>query len=86
MASSSKAVNIGGFFDSQAPPESQEQGGRKRRKKATGEIVHVTLRLTRTQWENAHKLSISEGSSINQLAIDGLNKLLEEKGLPSLDA
>ena len=48
--------------------------------------MHVTLRLTRTQWENAHKLSVSEGSSINQLAIDGLNKLLADKGLPGLDA
>jgi hypothetical protein len=86
MASSSKAVNIGGFFDSQPPPEQEAQSGRKRRKKATGDIVHITLRLTRTQWENAHKLSVSEGSSINQLAIDGLNKLLEEKGLPTLDA
>jgi hypothetical protein len=86
MASSSKAVNIGGFFDSQTTPEAQDQGGRKRRKKATGDIVHVTLRLTRTQWENAHKLSVSEGSSINQLAIDGLNKLLADKGLPGLDA
>jgi hypothetical protein len=86
MASSSKAVNIGGFFDSQSTPDAQDQGGRKRRKKATGDIVHVTLRLTRTQWENAHKLSVSEGSSINQLAIDGLNKLLADKGLPSLDA
>lgn len=86
MASGSKAVNIGGFFDSQTPPEAQDQGGRKRRKKATGDIVHVTLRLTRTQWENAHKLSVSERSSINQLAIDGLNKLLADKGLPGLDA
>jgi hypothetical protein len=86
MASSSKAVNIGGFFDSQSTPDTQDQGGRKRRKKATGDIVHVTLRLTRTQWENAHKLSVSEGSSINQLAIDGLNKLLADKGLPDLDA
>jgi hypothetical protein len=86
MASGAKAVNIDGFFDSQAPPAGQEQGRRKRRKKATGEVVHVTLRLSRTEWENAHKFAVSEGSSINQLAIDGLNKLLADKGLPSLDA
>jgi hypothetical protein len=84
MASSNKAVDIGGFFDNQAPPETDENKRKKRRKKAIGDVVHVTLRLSPDQWNKAHQFARSEGISLNQLAIDGINRLLEDKGLPEL--
>jgi hypothetical protein len=67
MASSNKAVDIGGFFDNQAPPETDENKRKKRRKKAIGDVVHVTLRLSPDQWNKAHQFARSEGISLNQL-------------------
>jgi predicted HicB family RNase H-like nuclease len=68
-----------------APPETEESKRKKRRRKATGEIVHVTLRLNHEQWNKAHQFARSEGVSLNQLAIDGINMLLKDRGLPELD-
>jgi hypothetical protein len=52
--------------------------------KGTGKYYHVTLRLTQDQWERAHQLARSEGVPLAQMAIRGLSKILEEKGLPKL--
>jgi hypothetical protein len=52
--------------------------------KGTGKYYHVTLRLNHDQWERAHQLARSEGVPLAQMAIRGLSKILEEKGLPGL--
>ena len=35
-------------------------------------------------WDRAHELARSEGVLLAQMAIRGLSKILEEKGLPKL--
>jgi hypothetical protein len=72
-------VDIDNFLGTQ---ETEEQP--RRRKKAVRDIVCLTLRMTQSQWRRAHDLSESEGVSINQLALDGISKILKEKGLPPL--
>jgi hypothetical protein len=54
------------------------------RTKAKGDIAHITLRLTRDQWERVHQLATAEGVSLNRLAIHALSRLFEDKGLPGL--
>jgi predicted HicB family RNase H-like nuclease len=74
-------ADISDFLDTtehQAPPEP------RKRKRGAGDIVCMTLRFSRAQWLAAHNLALSEGTSINQLAIAGINKILEEKGLRPL--
>ena len=73
--------DMNAFLDAQ---ETKEEPKRKRRKKGTGEVVCITLRLSPTQWRNAHNLALNEGMSINELAIAGINRLLEDRGLPEL--
>jgi len=43
------------------------------------------VRLPRAGWERLHQLAISEGESIQTLAVRGLNKIFAEKGLPGID-
>jgi hypothetical protein len=50
----------------------------------TGKFYHVTLRLTYDQWDRAHQLARTEGVPLAHLAIRGLSKILEDKGLPGL--
>jgi hypothetical protein len=52
----------------------------RKRSKAIGEVVGITLRLTRHQWERVHKLSVKEGVSIQQLSIEGLSLIFKKKG------
>ena len=40
--------------------ETKEPIKRKRRKRGTGDIVCITLRLSHAQWRNAHNLALSE--------------------------
>ncbi len=49
-----------------------------------GALVALTVRLTRPQWERIHQLAVSEGVSIQQLAVRGLSHVLNERGLAEL--
>jgi hypothetical protein len=78
-----KQADIDSFLDHQ---ESQQEETPRRRRKGAKDIVCLTLRMSQSQWRKIHDLSLNEGLSINQLALDGISKLLTEKGLPPLGA
>ncbi len=46
--------------------------------------VATNLRLTRDQWRRVHELALDEETTVQELAIRGLSKLFEERGLPRL--
>jgi predicted DNA binding CopG/RHH family protein len=54
------------------------------RKRGKGNVVSMTVRLSRADWERVHQLAVAEGTSIQQLALRGLSKVFAEKGLPSI--
>jgi hypothetical protein len=54
------------------------------RKRGKGDTVAITVRLTREQWERLHQFAISEGDSLQGLALRGLSTLLHDKGLGDL--
>jgi hypothetical protein len=56
----------------------------RQRLRGKGESVALTVRLSRAQWTRVHQLALSEGVSIQSLAIEGLSKLFVEQGLPAL--
>jgi hypothetical protein len=63
----------------EAPPPA------KRRRRGTHETVALSVRLPRAGWERLHQLAISEGESIQTLAVRGFNKIFAEKGLPGIE-
>ncbi|MHB1765843.1 MAG: hypothetical protein ACYDBP_14150 [Leptospirales bacterium] len=64
--------------DDASPLPARERGRGK------GDVVALTVRLTRAEWERVHQLAVSEGVSIQALAVEGLSKVFVEKGLPKL--
>lgn len=58
------------------------QGQKKSR--GQGETVSMTVRLSRADWERLHQLAVSEGTSIQRLAVEGFSKVFAEKGLPGM--
>ncbi len=54
------------------------------RKRAQGETVALTVRLTRGDWVRLHQLAVAEGVSLQALALDGFSKVFAEHGLPPL--
>ena len=46
--------------------------------------VATNLRLTRDQWRCVHELALDEETTVQELAIRGLSRLFEERGLPRL--
>lgn len=60
---------------------SQSDQGRQRGKRA---MVSLTVRVSRDQWQRIHELALHEGKSINAMAIEGISRLFEDKGLKSL--
>lgn len=57
----------------------------RQRLRGKGDTVALTVRLSRAQWARVHQLALSEGVSIQSLAIEGLSKLFTEQGLPALE-
>jgi hypothetical protein len=55
-----------------------------RKKKAIGEKVALTVRLTRPQWLRLRAFSANEGTDMQQIAIDGISNIFERKGLAKL--
>jgi len=51
---------------------------------ARDERVPLTVRLTRPQWRRVKNLALDEQTSVQDLAVRGLSKLLEERGGPAL--
>lgn len=58
----------------------------RKKGRGTGETVSMTVRLSRADWERLHQLAVSEGTSIQRLAVEGFSKVFAEKGLPGLSA
>lgn len=65
-----------------APPAT----GTSPRSRGQKPMVSMTFRLPRKDWERLHQLAIAEGQSINSLALRGLSRLFEERGLPGIGA
>lgn len=61
-----------------------EQAEAKERQRGKGDVVALTLRLSRDDWQRVHQLALSEGISIQKLTTEGLSKLFEAKGLKGL--
>lgn len=57
---------------------------KRERGRGKGEKVALTVRLPRADWERLHQLAVTEGVSIQSLAVEGLSKIFVEKGLPKL--
>ena len=64
--------------------ETQESKPREKQR-GKGDVVALTVRVSRDDWQRVHQLALSEGVSIQRLAVDGLSKLFEEKGLKKLN-
>lgn len=54
------------------------------RQRGKGEVVALTVRLPRADWERLHQLAVAEGTSIQQLAVRGLSRQFTDKGLPPI--
>lgn len=79
---SERKTGLSVFTQRQQEPE--EAPPPRRRKRGQGEHVSITVRLSRAQWERLHQFAISEGDSLQGLALRGLSSLLKEKGLEEL--
>ncbi len=79
-AASTQPTEAGQEQNAKQSPEARQRGRGK------GDVVALTVRLPRAEWERVHQLAVSEGVSIQSLAVDGLSKIFAEKGLPKLSS
>jgi hypothetical protein len=81
-AMAKKNTGLSDFADTQ---EEATQEKPHVRTKGTGKVIHAQLRFTsQDQWQRATLFAMSEGVSLNQLALMGMSRLMKEKGLPGL--
>jgi hypothetical protein len=56
------------------------------RERGKKDVVALTVRLPRAEWERLHRLAVSEGVSIQTLAVRGLNLVFKELRLAQMRA
>jgi hypothetical protein len=54
-------------------------------RRGTGEIVALTVRLPKDAWMKLRQFAMSQGETIQTLAVSGFNRELAAKGEPPLD-
>lgn len=54
-------------------------------KRAKGDTVACTVRLSRAAWLKVQHLALDEGTSFQALAVAGLDTELKRRGLPGID-
>ncbi len=80
----SKPTGLAAFAGKPTKSAAPAPGAALARGRGKGALVALTIRLTRPQWERIHQLAVSEGVSIQQLAVRGLSHVLRERGLADL--
>jgi hypothetical protein len=78
-----KATGLAAFTRKNTLPD---DGPAPVRRRGQGDVVALTIRLRRADWERLHQLAVSEGVSLQQLALTGLSKIFASKGLPGIGA
>jgi len=76
-----KPTGLASFTRKPTAPATAQATGRKR---GQGETVALTVRLPRSEWARLHQLAVSEGTSLQTLAIRGLDRVFAEQGLPPM--
>jgi hypothetical protein len=80
-----KDTGLSAFTDTQEEAAKDRVAKAHVRTKGTGKVRHAQLRFnSEDQWQRAHVFARAEGVSLNKLAIMGISRLMEEKGLPGL--
>ena len=83
----SKATGLAAFTrkgNAATQDQTAEAPAVRQRGRGKGDIVALTVRLPRAEWERLHQLAVAEGVSIQALAVEGLSMVFAEKGLPGL--
>jgi hypothetical protein len=82
----SKPTGLAAFSQKSAPTSSEgaQTPSAAARRRGRGKTVALTVRLSRADWERLHQLAVSEGTSIQHLAVSGLSTIFAAKGLPAL--
>lgn len=57
----------------------------RKRGRAQGETVALTVRIPRAEWARLHQLAVAEGVSLQSLAIDGFSAVFAKHGLPPIN-
>lgn len=84
---SAKRTGLAAFTrgrDTVAAEEAAAPATKPVRKRAQGETVALTVRLSRADWARLHQLAVAEGVSLQALALNGLSKIFAEHGLPPI--
>ena len=80
---SKKPTGLAAFTGKQAPETvtAATPAAMKGRRRGEGETVALTVRLSKGDWMRLHQLAMSEGVSLQTLAVTGFSKILAEHGL-----
>lgn len=85
---STKPTGLAAFTNKKSAAASPEnlpvQAAAATRKRAQGETVALTTRLSRADWARLRQLADAEGITLQTLVVMGLSKVFADHGLPPI--
>jgi len=79
-----KPTGLAAFTGGRGIPEQQDQAtpAPQKRERAKGDTVALTVRLSRAEWMRLSNLAMTQGVSLQALAVEGFSAVLAKHGLP----
>lgn len=83
---SKKPTGLAAFTGGRGVPEQQDQAkpAQAKRDRAKGDMIALTVRVTKADWMRLSNLAMAQGVSIQALGIEGFSAVLAKQGLPPM--
>lgn len=83
MTTKTKKGGLAAF--SQKTTKAEVAVNQDRVRRGQGDTVAITVRLSKDQWMKLRQFAMSEGETLQTVAMNGFNRELAAKGMPPLD-
>jgi hypothetical protein len=86
MTTKAKAKKSGlAAFSQKTTKVAEVAENQDRVRRGQGDTVAITVRLSKDQWMKLRQFAMSEGETLQTVAMNGFNRELAAKGMPPLD-
>lgn len=76
-----KSTGLAAFGKSEPVPHEKTPDALPKKRRGQGATVALTVRVARSDWERLHQLALSQGASIQELALRGFSSVFADEGL-----
>jgi hypothetical protein len=80
-----KPTGLASFTTLKPVPKQAAEAAGARKKRGQGATVSLTVRVARADWVRLRQLADAEGTSVQEITMEGFTKVMVARGLPPIE-